>query len=219
MISDLLDSPRKAKIFTKIDLKHAYHLVQIAASDEWKTAFRTRYGSFEWLVMPFGLTNAPGSCQWFLNTIFADLLDVFVVIYLDDILVYPQDEKEHVKHVSEVLQRLKRNGLYANGKKCLFHSDSVDYLGHLVGPEGLRMDPDKVKVIQDWPEPQKVKDIQYFLGFANFYRRYIDNYSDIVIPLTWLTRKNVPWDFNDRCHLAFLTLKQAFLSAPVLAHW
>ena len=116
-------------------------------------------------------------------------------------------------------RRLKRNGLYANGKKCLFHSDSVDYLGHLIGPEGLRMDPDKVKVIQDWPEPQKVKDIQSFLGFTNFYRRYIDNYLDIVIPLTWLTRKNVPWDFNNRCRLAFLTLKQAFLSAPVLAHW
>ena len=103
LISDLLDSPRKAKIFTKIDLKHAYHLVRIAAGDEWKTAFCTRYGSFEWLVMPFGLTNAPGGFQWFLNTIFADLLDVFVVIYLDDILVYSQDEKEHIGHVSEVL--------------------------------------------------------------------------------------------------------------------
>ena len=103
LISDLLDSPRQAKIFTKIDLKHAYHLVHIAASDEWKTAFRTCYGSFKWLVMPFGLTNAPGGFQQFLNIIFADILDVFVVIYLDDILVYSQDEKEHVIHVSEVL--------------------------------------------------------------------------------------------------------------------
>ena len=100
-----------------------------------------------------------------------------------------------------------KNGLYANGKKCLFHSDSVDYLRHLIGPNGLKMDPDKVKVIQDWPEPQKVKDVQSFLGFANFYRCYIYNYSDIVVLLTWLTQKNVPWDFNDSCWLAFLTLK------------
>ena len=120
--------------------------------------------------MPFSLANAPGSFQRFLNTIFADLLDIFIVIYLDDILVYSQDEKEHVTHVSEVLQLLQKNGLYANGKKCLFHSNSVDYLGDFIGPDGLKMDPDKVKVIQDWPEPQKVKDIQSFLGFANFYR-------------------------------------------------
>ena len=118
--------------------------------------------------MRFSLTNAPGGFQWFLNTIFADLLDVFIVIYLDDILIYSQDEKEHVTHVSEVLQWLWKNGLYANGKKCLFHSNSVNYLGHLISPDGLKMDPDKVKVIQDWPEPQKVKDIQSFLGFANF---------------------------------------------------
>ena len=169
--------------------------------------------------MPFSLTNAPGGFQWFLNTIFADLLDVFIVIYLDDILVYSQDEKEHVTHVSKVLQQLQKNGLYANGKKCLFHSDSVDYLGHFIGPDGLKMDPSKVKVIQDWPEPQKVKDIQSFLGFANFYRRYIYNYSDIVVPLTQLTQKNVSWDFNNSCQLAFLTLKQVFILAPVLTHW
>ena len=219
LISDLLDSPHKAKIFTKIDLKHAYHHVHIVAGDEWKTAFWTCYGSFEWLVMPVGLTNAPGSFQWFLNTIFADLLDVFVVIYLDDILVYSQDEKEHVTHVSEVLQWLQKNGLYAHGKKCFFHSDSVDYLRHFISPDGLKMDPDKVKVIQNWPEPQKVKDIQSFLGFANFYRCYVYNHSDIVVPLTWLTQKNVPWDFNDSCQLAFLTLKQAFILALVLTHW
>ena len=142
--------------------------------------------------MPFGLINAPGSFQWFLNTIFADILDVFVVIYFDDILVHSQDKKEHVMHVSKVLRQLWKNGLYANGKKCLFHSNSVDYLGHFIDPDGLKMDPNMVKVIQDWPEPQKVKDVQSFLGFANFYRCYIYNYSDIVILLTWLTRKMFP---------------------------
>ena len=219
LTSELLDTPSRAKIFTKIDLKHAYHLIRIAAGDEWKTAFRTKYGSFEWLVMPFGLTNAPGGFQRFLNGIFNDLLDVYVIIYLDDILIFSGNKDEHFRHVSEVLKRLRKHGLYANGKKCSFHTESVDYLGHMIGPDGLQMDPAKIKVIQDWPEPRKVKDIQSFLGFANFYRRYIHNYSDIVVPLTRLTRKNIPWNFDEKCKLAFLTLKQAFITAPVLTHY
>ena len=169
--------------------------------------------------MPFGLTNAPAGFQRFLNTIFADLLDVFVIIYLDDILIFSLNEEDHVKHVSEVLRRLRKHNLIANGKKCVFHTDSVEYLGHIIGPGGLRMDPGKVKIIQDWPEPKKVKDIQSFLGFANFYRRYIHNYSDIVVPLTRLTRKNNPWDFLDKCRLAFSLLKNSFTTALVLTHW
>jgi hypothetical protein len=187
LTSELLDIPSRAKVFTKIDPKHAYHFIQIAVGDEWKTAFRTRYGSFEWLVMPFGLTNVPGGFQRFLNGIFSDLLDVYVIIYLDNILIFTGNKDNHFRHVSKVLKRLRKHRLYANGKKCDFHSKSVDYLGHMIGPNGLQMDPAKVKVIQDWPEPRKVKDIQSFLGFANFYRRYIYNYSDIVVPLTHLT--------------------------------
>jgi hypothetical protein len=219
LTSELLDTLSRAKVFTKIDLKHAYHLIWIAAGDEWKTAFCTRYGSFEWLVMPFGLTNAPGSFQRFLNGIFSDLLDVYVIIYLDDILIFSGNKDDHFWHVSKVLKRLRKHGLYANGKKCDFHSKSVDYLGHMIGPDGLQMDPAKVKVIQGWPEPWKVKDIQSFLGFANFYRQYIHNYSNIVVPLTCLTQKNIPWNFDESCKLAFLTLKQAFISAPVLTHY
>src|SRR5271156_6548725 len=122
----------------------------MAAGDEWKTAFRTRYGSFEWLVMPFGLTNSPGGFQRFLNGIFADLLDVYVVVFLDDILAFSLDENEHVGHVSEILRRLCKHGLYANGKECYFHKDSVEYLGHFIGPDRLKMDLNKVKVIQGW---------------------------------------------------------------------
>jgi Reverse transcriptase (RNA-dependent DNA polymerase)/RNase H-like domain found in reverse transcriptase len=219
LTSELLDTLSRAKVFTKIDLKHTYHLIRIATGDEWKTAFCTRYGSFEWLVMPFGLTNAPGGFQGFLNGIFSDLLDVHVIIYLDDILIFSGNKDDHFRHVSEVLKRLRKHGLYANGKKCDFHSKSVDYLGHMIRPNGLQIDPAKVKVIQDWPEPWKVKDIQSFLGFANFYRRYIHNYSDIVVLLTGLTQKNIPWKFNESCKLAFLTLEQAFISAPVLTHY
>ena len=137
--------------------------------------------------MPFGLTNSPGGFQRFLNTIFTDLLDVFVIIYLDDILIFSVDKKSHIKHVSEVLWRLWEHGLYANNKKCEFHSDTVEYLEYIIDPGGIRMDKEKVKVIQDWPEPQKVKDVQSFLGFANFYRRFIHDYSNIVVPLTHLT--------------------------------
>jgi Reverse transcriptase (RNA-dependent DNA polymerase) len=196
LTSKLLDTLSRAEVFTKIDLKHAYHLIWIAAGDEWKTAFHTHYGSFEWLVMPFGLTNAPGGFQRFLNGIFSDLLNVYVIIYLDNILIFSGNKDHHFRHVSKVLKQLCKHGLYANGKKCDFHSESVDYLSHMIGPNGLQMDPAKVKVIQDWPEPWKVKDIQSFLGFANFYRRYIYNYSDIVVPLTCLTQKNIPWNFD-----------------------
>ena len=169
LIADLLDAPKKARIYTKIDLRHAYHLVRIAEGDEWKTAFRTRYGSFEWLVMPFGLTNAPAAFQRFMNDIFSDLLDVCVIVYLDDILIYSDNPSEHRRHVKEVLRRLRANGLYAAEKKCFFHQDRVEFLGFILSPEGLSMDEAKVKVIQDWPEPRKVKDVQSFLGFANFY--------------------------------------------------
>ena len=167
-------------------------------------AFHTCYGSFEWLVMPFRLTNAPAGFQRFLNTIFTDLLYVFIIIYLDDILIFSLNEEDHVKHVSEVLRRLWEHNLFANNKKCVFHMDSIEYLGHIIGQGGFWMDPGKVKIIQDWLEPKKVKDVQSFLSFANFYRRYIHNYSDIVVPLTCLTWKNTLWDFSDKCHLAFL---------------
>ena len=130
LISDLLDSPSRAKIYTKIDLWHAYHLVQIAPGDEWKTVFQTHYGSYEWLVMPFGLTNAPAAFQRFVNTIFTDMLDISVVIYLDDILIYSGDMDSHQQHVQEVLHHLWLHGLFAKPEKCKFHSDLVEYLGY-----------------------------------------------------------------------------------------
>jgi len=219
LISDLLDSPSRAKIYSKINLRHAYHLVQIALGDEWKTAFRMRYGSYKWLVMPFGLTNAPAAFQWFVNTIFADMLDVCVIVYLDDILIYSKDMESHQHHVQEVLHRLRLHGLFAKPEKCEFHSDSVEYLGYHLSPEGLTMSPDKIQTISDWPEPRKVKDIQSFLGFANFYCRFIFNYSDIVVPLTWLTRKDAPWNFSEDCRHSFNALKHAFTTAPILTHF
>ena len=219
LIADLLDSPGKARIYTKIDLRHAYHLVRIREGDEWKTTFRTKYGSFEWKVMPFGLTNAPGAFQRFMNDIFADMLDVCVVVYLDDILIYSHDKKTHAKQVKEVLRRLRKHKLYAKPEKCEFNKEKVEYLGYILTPDGLFMDPAKVKVLQDWPEPRKVREVQSFLGFANFYRRFIFNFSDIVIPLTRLTRKQTTFAFGDKERASFELLKSAFTSAPVLHHW
>jgi len=219
LISGLLDSPHKARVYSKIDLCHAYYLVRISNSDEWKTAFRTRYRSFEWSVMPFGLTNAPVAFQRFMNDIFSDLLDVCVVIYLDDILIYSNNMSEYYRHVKEVLKCLRKADLYAKAEKCEFHSELVEYLGYILSPSGLTMSDNKIKIIQDWPEPKKVKDIQSFLGFANFYRWFIFNYSDIVIPLTRLTWKDIPWKFDSSHQDAFNSLKKAFTSAPILTYW
>ena len=169
LISDLLDSPHKARVYSKIDLCHVYHLVCITDGDEWKTAFRTCYGSFEWSVMPFGLTNAPTAFQWFMNNIFSDLLDICVMIYLDDILIYLNNMSKHHWHVKEVLRHLRKAGLYAKAEKCEFHSELVEYLGYILSSSGLTMSDNKVKIIQDWPESKKVKDIQSFLDFAKFY--------------------------------------------------
>jgi len=149
--------------------------------------------------MPFGLTNAPAAFQRFVNLVFTDMLNVCIVVYLNDILVYSDNMEDHTKHIREVLQRLHQHKLYAKPKKCEFHLDSVEYLRYFLSPNSLTMSQDKVKTICDWPEPHKVKDIQSLLGFANFYCRFIFNYSNIVVPLTWLTWKDAPWDFSDVC--------------------
>ena len=218
-IMDLLDSPRKAWFYSKIDLQHAYHLIRIQEGDKWKTAFHTRYGLFEWCVMPFGLTNAPAAFQCLMNNIFLDLLDICILIYLDDILIYSDTLEEHHGNICEVLLRLQNNKLYACGDKCSFHEDTVEYLGFILSPNGLSMDPSKVSTILDWLEPRKIKDIQSFLGFANFYRRFISDYLRITVPLTQLTHKGTPWDFSNACRNSFESLKKVFTTAPVLARW
>ncbi|THH21377.1 hypothetical protein EUX98_g8392 [Antrodiella citrinella] len=219
LITDLLDAPAKARIYTKLDLRHAYHLLRVAEGDEYKTAFRSRYGSYEWRVVPEGLTNAPAAFQRFVNSIFADMLDVCIIVYLDDVLVYSKNPADHRKNVKEVLRRLRKNSLYCKLSKCEFDVTTTEYLGYILSPEGLRMSSEKVQVIQDWPIPRKVKDVQSFLGFCNFYRRFIPSYSDLTIPLTRLTRANIRWDWNTSCQSTFAALKEAFTSAQILHHW
>src|SRR6266478_9667592 len=167
LISDLLITPALARIYSKIDLKHAYHLIHIVEGDEPKMAFRTHYGSFEWRVMPFRLSNAPAVFQRFINDILEGLLDICAIGYIDDILVYSNSLEEHKDHVQEVLRQLQDAGLYANPKKCTFHTDMVEYLGFILSPEGLCMDPVKVLTIQAWLVPHNVCKVQSFLGFTN----------------------------------------------------
>ena len=154
-----------------------------------------------------------------MNNIFSDLLDVCVVIYLDNILIYSNNMSKHHQYVKEVLNCLHKAGLYAKAEKCKFHSESVEYLEYILSPSGLTMSNNKVKIIQNWPEHKKVKDIQFFLGFANFYHWFIFNYSDIVILLTHLTWKDILWKFNSFYQDAFNTLKKAFTSASILTYW
>ena len=161
----------------------------------------------------------PTTFQHFMNDIFGDLLDVCMLVYLDDILIYSNSEEEHIWHICEVPHCLQQHNLYARANKCFFHVQTVEYLGYILSLSGLTMAANKVQVIQDWPEPRKIKDIQYFLGFANFYRCFIPHYSNIAVLLTRLTHKGSAWDFSDKCRSTFNTLKKAFTTAPVLMHW
>ena len=219
LISELLDRLRTAKVFSKIDLRGAYNLLRIKHGEEWKTAFRTRYGLFEYKVMPFGLTNAPASFQHLMNHNFRDMLDQHVIVYLDDILIFSPDINTHRQHVQQVLQRLRTTGLYAKAEKCEFHTTSVEFLGFLITPKGISMDLKKVQTILDWPIPTNLSELRSLLGFCNFYRRFIKNYSSIVTPLTQLTKKDAPFTWAKKQQQAVDTLKKAFTSADLLRHF
>lgn len=193
-ISDLIDSLSQASIFTKIDLRWGYNNVRIREGDEWKTAFITRRGLFEATVMYFGFSNAPGTFQAIMNDILGDLIcEGHVMVYLDDILIFGDNEREHRDLVKEVLKQLRDNDLFAKAKKCFCMKDSISYLGMIISKGHVAMDPKKVSGVLDWPVPAKVKHVQAFLGFANFYHRFIQDFAKIARPLTNLTKKDIPW--------------------------
>ncbi len=177
VMSSAFERLQGASIFTKLDLRNAYHLVRIREGDEWKTAFNTPRGHFEYLVMPFGLSNSPAVFQALVNDVLRDMVDQFIYVYLDDILIFSSSLQEHVQHVRRVLQRLLENGLFVKAEKCAFHAQSVPFLGFIVSPEGVRMDPDRVKAVVDWPTPDSRKALLRFLGFANFYRRFYSQFQ------------------------------------------
>ncbi|MBW0590574.1 hypothetical protein O181_130289 [Austropuccinia psidii MF-1] len=216
-MNQLLTIFNGSTILSKIDLRGAYNLRRIKEGDEHLTAFRTKYGSYEYLVMPFGLTNAPASFKNLVNDIFADFLDVFVVVYLDDIMVFSSSEEEHVKHVSCVLQRLRDNNLFSKAYNCVFHASSWEYLGYVVSSDGLKMDSSKVQQILNWPQPKSIKALQSFLGFSNFYSNFIKNYSKKNTALISLLKKGSPFIFNEEALSNLQVLKEAFTTAPILS--
>ncbi|KAF8690197.1 hypothetical protein RHS03_08990, partial [Rhizoctonia solani] len=207
-----------AKVFTKLDLRWGYNNVCVKEGDKWKTAFQTKYGLYESLVMTFGLTNAPAAFQHFMNELFKDLLDVCVIIYLDDILIYSKDDASHTEHVHKVLKRLMDNQLFCKASKCTFHVTSVEYLRIIVSNKGFSLDKLKIQAVQEWPVPTKVKEVQSFLGFANFLCCFVANFSHMARPLHNLVKKDTPWKWDIKEQEAFQGLKDAITSAPVLCH-
>ncbi|MBW0470196.1 hypothetical protein O181_009911 [Austropuccinia psidii MF-1] len=208
-----------ATILYKIDLRSAYNLLRIKEGDQHLTAFRTKCDSYEYLVMPFGLTNAPASFQNLVNDIFADFLDIYFVVYSDDIMVFSSSEEEHVKHEASVLQRLRDNTLFATASKCVFHASSVEYLGYVVSSDGVKMDSSTIQPILNWCQPKNINALQYFLGFSNFYRHFIKKYSKKITALTSLLNKNSPFIFNEEALSQFQILKEEFTTAPILSHF
>ena len=216
-VDELLDRLHGAKWFSKIDLRSGYHQVRIATEDVPKTAFRTRYGHFEFLVLPFGLTNAPATFMQLMNGIFHDNLDDFVIVFLDDILIFSKTAEEHTRHVEAVLKVLREHKLFAKESKCEFFRQSIAFLGYLVTKDGITMDPEKVKAIVEWPTPLKtVRDVRSFLGLAGYYRRFVNGFSKTAAPLTELLKKDKNFEWTQKENIAFDTLKSGIVSAPIL---
>ncbi|KAI3368526.1 hypothetical protein L3Q82_025538 [Scortum barcoo] len=218
LIDPAFEPFHQATIFSKLDLRNAYHLVRIREGDEWKTAFNTPLGHFEYQVMPFGLTNAPAVFQAMINDVLRDMLNRFIFVYLDDILIFSRSLPEHTQHVRQVLQRLLENQLFVKAEKCEFHVSKVSFLGFIIAPGQLHPDPSKIKAVENWPTPSTRKKLQQFLGFANFYRRFIRNYSKVAAPLTCLTSTTKPFLWTPEAERAFTLLKSLFTSAPILSH-
>ncbi len=216
-IDDFLDRLLGAKVFSRIDLRSRYYQIQIVKGDEEKTACRTRYGSYKFLVMPFGLTNAPTTFCTLMNDIFWEWFDDFVVIYIDDILIYNGFMEKHVEHLRKVFEKLRENKLYAKLEKCEFEVTEVDFLGHRITQEGLKMDDHKVKAILDWRPPRSVSALRSFLGLASYYCKFIKNFAKIVALLTNLLKKSSgTYEWDEACNGAFETLKGILVKTLVL---
>ncbi|CAA0819544.1 Uncharacterized mitochondrial protein AtMg00860, partial [Striga hermonthica] len=189
-IDNLFDQLRGACVFSNIDLRSGYHQLKIKESDIPKTAFHTRYNHYEFIVMPFGLSNAPAVFMDLMNRIFHPYLDQFVIIFIDDILIYSKSQKEHEKHLRVVLETLRREKLYAKFSKCEFWLRRVAFLGHVITQAGIEVDPSKLAAVQNWSTPKSPSEVRSFLGLAGYYRRFIEGFSKIALPLCQLTRKS-----------------------------
>jgi hypothetical protein len=212
-----MDKLQGVRWITKLDIREGYYRIRIAKGHEWKTAFKTKFGLYEYMVMPFGLTNAPATFQSVINRTLHEYLGIFVTAYLDDILIYTKGNfEEHVRQVRKVLTKLRENDLLVNSEKSEFHVQETTFLGFIISNKGIRMQPAKVDAIVGWKEPNTVKEVQAFLGLANFYRKFIKDYLKVTAPLTNLTKKKQPWEWGEKEQKAFDDLKRLFTTAPFL---
>ena len=212
----MFDQLKGASIFSKIDLRSGYHQLRIKDADVHKTTFRTRYGHYEFLVMPFGLTNAPAAFMDLMNRVFRPYVDQFVVVFIDDILVYSKDRESHDAHLRVVLETLRKEHLYAKLSKCEFWMNEVSFLGHIVSKEGIQVDPKKIEVVVEWKPPRNVTEVRSFLGLAGYYRRFVKGFSMTAAPMTRLLQKNVKYEWSEKCQRSFDKLKAFLTEALVL---
>jgi hypothetical protein len=215
-IDDLFDQIRGARVFSKIDLRSGYHQMKIRSFDISKTAFSTRYGLYEFTVMSFGLTNAPTYFMNLMNKVFMEYLGKFVVVFIDDILIYSKNDSEHEEHLRMVLQKLRDNQLYAKFTKCDFWLDEVHFLEHIIYKGGIVVDPAKVTAINDWKIPSTVSEIRGFLGLAGYYRRFIEGFSKIAKHMTSLLENGKEFKWTKECQESFNQLRSKLMAAPVL---
>ena len=198
-IDELFDQLQGSRVYSKIDLRSGYHRLRVQESDVPKTAFRTCYGHYEFLVMPFGLTNTPTAFMDLMNRVFQPYLDRFVIVFINDILVYSGSSEEHSEHLRIVLQTLRERQFYAKLSKCKFWLDRVTFLGHVISVEGVSVDPQKIEAVVNWKPPKNVSEVKSFLGLAWYYRKFVEGFSKIAAPLTKMTRKDVNYDWVDAC--------------------
>lgn len=215
-IDEMFEQLHGSAFFTKLDLASGYHQIRMSQDSIEKTAFKTKYGHYEFTVMPFGLTNAPATFQCVMNSILSPYLDRFVLVYLDDILIYSKTYEEHLEHLRTILQVLRDNKFYCKRSKCLFAATEVEYLGHLLTPHGVQVDPKKVEAIINWPTPTNVTQLRSFMGLLQYYDTFIDHFAEVAFPLTELFKKDVPWAWNDEHVHAFQELKRLVSSPPCL---
>jgi hypothetical protein len=216
-IDILFDQLVGAKVFSKVDLHSGYHQIKIHSEDIPKTAFSTRYGLYEYLVMSFGLTNTHAHFMYLINSVFMPELDKFVVVFIDNILIYSNCEEEQVQHLYVILQWLQGHQLYAKFSKCAFWLKEVPFLEHIISTKGTVVDPGKVQEVLDWKYPRSVTQIHSFLGLTEYYRRFISNFSKIAKLITKLLEKEAKLKWSPQCKEVFLTLKKLLTTAPVLA--
>ena len=215
-IDDLFDQLKGAIVYSKIDLRTGYHQLKVREVDFPKTGFRTRYRHFEFTVMPFGLTNTPTTFMDLMRRVFQPYLDQFVMVFIDDILIYSKSDEEHEDHLRVVLHVFRDHQLYAKFSKCEFWLTEVKFLGHVMSASGVSVDLEKVKAVMSWERPKSVFEIRGFLGLAGYYRRFIEDFSWLAAPMTRMTRKEIKFEWNDLCEKAFQELKMRLTSTPIL---